>query len=566
MLNTKPIKKSSNNSYVISTDEKNAQSSDKIIKFKNPQEELKEIVNEANTDNLKQDYGTRIDELTEQENNSTNKMTNQLELNKLENDDKYKNKAVRDFQNPIYRGNNLNMNNVITGGKLINNFSDDGQVIFKNVGGNVDSNLANSVAEFVEWSNDTNCYIIYENYKQIHTITNESILKSILDQSYMDFPVKKYIFITSWNQNSENYEFNFVESIFTNNFDIIIKMQNFIYETLMNFENLGISDTYNYSDAIMMFYFQLVIFEFGNLNKYLSLNDPNKISRMFSSLVYRFSSLVLKNVLKLKSTIDDNDETLKKLLEIRVDIFDHINLINEKINIFENNAIHENKHKSVESNKIENNSDKNSQASSTHSKQTNTNTDTYTDTDVNTYTNTNINSIGGTNTNSDTNSYTNSDTNSNTNSDTNSDTNSSSISKSNESTKNNNKHYSSAKLNTNTSKNSSKMSAENGLKKMNVIGKKGKMASKVNDFFSDDIRINTENSDSEFDSEQNGYYEIDDTISEYSKIAFKNNLKKINPIENSFQSNSKSIGSGSREPSYNPNSAMLNGKIYKVNI
>ena len=40
--------------------------------------------------------------------------------------------------------------------------------------------------------------------------------------------------------------------------------------------------------------------------------------------------------------------------------------------------------------------------------------------------------------------------------------------------------------------------------------------------------------------------------------------KKINPIENSYQSNNKSQTTNNL--SYNPNSALLNGKIYKVNI
>ena len=139
----------------------------------------------------------------------------------------------------------------------------------------------------------------------------------------------------------ENYEFNFINSIFTNNLDIMIQLQNFIYDTLMNFDNLNVSDTYNYYDTILIFYYQLIIFLFNNYNLYLVSSDQNKISRIYSSLSYRFSSLILKNVFKIKNDIDENNETLNKLILIRTDILSQISYINEKINQNQINQINQ---------------------------------------------------------------------------------------------------------------------------------------------------------------------------------------------------------------------------------
>ncbi len=92
---------------------------------------------------------------------------------------------------------------------------------------------------------------------------------------------------------------------------------------------------------------------------------------------------------------------------------------------------------------------------------------------------------------------------------------------------------------------------------------------KMKDYFSDDLKVNTEKSDDDnYDSDKNGYREIDDTISDYG-VFFNKKSRKIDPIENSFQSTNKSISTGttvSKDPSYNPNSAEQHGKLYKINL
>ena len=113
---------------------------------------------------------------------------------------------------------------------------------------------------------------------------------------------------------------------------------------------------------------------------------------------------------------------------------------------------------------------------------------------------------------------------------------------------------------------------ENKIEKLNIKNKRGNIVKSIKDIFSDDIKINTENSDSEkynfekYNSDKNGYFEINDNVDGYSNFLNNNNYKKLSPIENSFQTNNKSVSVNNKEPSYNPNSAILNAKIYKINI
>jgi len=102
--------------------------------------------------------------------------------------------------------------------------------------------------------------------------------------------------------------------------------------------------------------------------------------------------------------------------------------------------------------------------------------------------------------------------------------------------------------------------------KKNKQTKKSDKIKNFKDVFSEDIRVD---SDSEkYDSEENGYYEINDTLSGYSKNLNNFNTKKITPLENefTFTTGTKNDLSNNKDLSYNPNSANKNGKIYKINI
>ena len=566
MLNTKPIKKNQSDalSSDIYGDYKKNQDIDgvnKVIKLEpSKQKELENIVKSANSEfsdkndkndnNLKQSGGA---------NNGVGGELNESNKNSHGNINYSGSKAYQEFTNDSYKDGNLNVTGIIGGSRLVENNQIDRQDVVNIFRLNQynDNPVNNQIKTntYANWNLESNCFVIMENGSE-YKISNDDILKSVLSQEHSNHTIKKYLFITTWNQNVENFEFNFVDSIITNDLELVVRVQNFLYDTLINFDSLDITDTYNYRDIILMFYYQFVIFMFNKQSVYSKSNDPNKIARVYSSLVYRFSSLVLKNILEVKNNIDTNNDILNKLLSIRTDIFTQINFINEKIDW--------------------DNSNSNSNSDSKFNQSTHKSTD-VSDTQTNT-----------------------------SNSNYKYESESESESKSTQSTNSNN-------LNSSKSSNSSKSyhivnsrklkktsedetypntlsRSEKPIENFKIMGKNGNPIRKLKDMFSDDIKINTEitdNNDSElsdnYDSDKNGYYEIDDNVSDYlkfkNKLNFnKTNIKKLNPIENSFtntntntNTNTKSVTTNNTDNktqtlSYDPNSALKNSKIFKVNF
>lgn len=178
----------------------------------------------------------------------------------------------------------------------------------------------------VEWNNTSNQYEIYTHNVLECTIKHEQILKSIINADHDDPCVKKYFFITKWIQSDQVFQFNFIDSLFVSDLDSMIRVQNFIYDTLKNFQNLSIDDPYNYYDTILLFYFQFIIYTFSNTDKFIYTNTETniKISKFYSNLVYRYSSLVLKKILGLKSTLDKNSFDLQHLIKSQNELVEQL--------------------------------------------------------------------------------------------------------------------------------------------------------------------------------------------------------------------------------------------------
>jgi len=525
MLNTKPIKKNINelsdnnilkkNNFTFTSD-----NSKIVILEKSKQDELANIVKNANS-NIMEEINNKFN-IGNTDNNSDNKI-------------------IREFKNEIHKDNNLNLTDYIESNKLLSKKSFEVININDDHNMNIVKNNLNSIkTNNIEWDDNDNCYIIYNQNKIEYKISNDNILKSILNQEHNHISIKKFIFITTWNSQVENYEFNFLDTIFTNNFDIMIKMQNFIYDTLINFDNLNISDTYNYKDIIIIFYYQLIIFLFNNYNKYLLINDINKLSRLYSSLTYRFSSIILKNILNIKNDIDENNNLLNKLLLTKSDILLKINNIKKNTNLKNNISNSNNKlKKNLESETASESASASASASASESEsesKSKSESETESELKNNIYTVTNNSTLENMSINS------------------------------NESRKKY-KIINSRKLN----KTSISEDEENKIEKLNIKNN-GKLVKNIKDIFSEDIKINTDSTDNidndneNYNSNENGYIEINDDIIKYPKLSNNNDYKNLSPIENSFQNNIKSISTNNRDPSYNANSAIINGKIYKINI
>lgn len=532
MLNTKPIKNKNQNLFEsripnLSSDTKMTNGSDKVVMLESSkQKQLEDMIKQANMDN-------------EQDNKETdNKIIEEKQVGGIINDahnNVYIQNPVlnREFTYDRYKDPNLNVSNLINGGKMFISNTErkiDNQIVLNNQNNQINQK------EMIEikWNDIDNSFIIYNtNTNDVECkIYNESILKYIINNETNDVCIKKYIFIISWNSQIESFEFNFIDTIFTSNFDMMIKLQNFIYDTIINFDNLDISDTYNYKETILMFYFQMIIYLFNNYEKYIVKNEQNKISRVCSSIVYRFSSLILKNILKIKNNIDENNKILNDLMLYRTDILSQINFMNNKLEQYQ---------------QLEQN-----------------NTFILTETEETEETN----STNSTN------------------------------SKSSKQYKIVNRRKNNKSTDYETDDNTSYKSNGN-ISNMGYINKDGKKIKKIKDLFTEELQINTiksnsnnsdnsnnsNNSDVSFDSEKNGYFEINDAFADFEKfknkhieknnkhniknllkLAEPNGVKKIFPMENSIQSNIKSYTTNSKDQSFNPNSAIKNSKIYEIPI
>jgi hypothetical protein len=182
----------------------------------------------------------------------------------------------------------------------------------------------------VEWNDENNSYTIYSNSEIECIITNNDILKNMIDNN--NIYIKKYIYTLSYNPTLEVNEFNFINSIFTSNLDIIIKLQNFVYDIINNNlshhisgelrtvvrnhdENNEIKNDNLDNEILLFFYYQLIIWLFKNISIFENndSNNSNKISKVFSTLTYRFSSLILKNVINVQKMCDSNLESLNEI-------------------------------------------------------------------------------------------------------------------------------------------------------------------------------------------------------------------------------------------------------------
>jgi hypothetical protein len=478
MLNTKPIKNNSNNNYTIN----NSLNSDKNIKIENSkQKELENLVLKTNIENFNE--SNKNDNYDSYKNNMmaehfNSKINNDSINNNLIKSDTLLNpKIINEFNNSKLDNTNLNLGNIIEGNKYnslrieddsdINNF----KILDKPF--KMDNNTNTNTNSNVKWDSNNNNYVIYNNNNIECVITNNDILKYILNDDYNNIFIKKYIFIITLNNTTNNNEFNFIDSIFTGNFDIMVKLQNFIYETLNNYNDLIESDKYNYYEIITFFYYQLIIWLFKNSSKFDNINDDNKVSKFFSVIIFRLNTIILKNLVNIKKKINDNNILLNKLTEIKDDINSKLNTINIKLNNF-----------SLDSDNI---FDSNKQSS-----ETSKSSDTSESSDSSTFNNNITDNITGKET----------------------DINSSDI-----------------------------------INKYKIVQKNGKKVDKIFDIITDD---------SNYDSDNNSYKEINDTITNQNF----SNLDKIKLLENKINS----IETTNNKISYNPNSADKNGKLFKINI
>ena len=176
--------------------------------------------------------------------------------------------------------------------------------------------------EDVIFDDQSNSYIIidYDNQKKI--LKNEDILNFIFNQKDNEL-IKKYIFTINYNMVNKQFEFNLIVSKFTENIEIMIKLLNFINDYINNNEKDMMTENI---DKLMVFYYQLIIFLFKNILQ-VSKYDKLKLAKYSSYLSYKYSTMILKKIsnIEINNLIINNN--LQSLLLIKKDLLTQLNEI-----------------------------------------------------------------------------------------------------------------------------------------------------------------------------------------------------------------------------------------------
>ena len=330
MLNTKSIKKKNNEKYDNTENSFKNENSFRKLET-NDTISNKEIIKLHNENIERNNENINIIKHTifNRDLNNINEKFNNLnggfaEKNSLLNESEKNISFNNELANNNLSNNNLPNDNLQGGfNSLLGNIQTKPQIIVvapKNMlsDKNIDS--------YANWDEDKNSYIIYENNEICGYFNNNDILRSIITGSNQNKYIKKFFFIISFNKENEVYEFNFIDSVFTNNIELVIRIQNFMFD-LINQTDLLEDDS---QENMLIFNYQLIIYLFQK-NNFVNA-DPTKIAKFYSTITYRYSSLVLKNVMKIESKNMSIASDITKLIEIKKDIYEQINSLENKIN------------------------------------------------------------------------------------------------------------------------------------------------------------------------------------------------------------------------------------------
>lgn len=261
----------------------------------------------------------------------------QREINKFMDNFKGGNEHHSQNINPLQINNN-SVNNVQEGGNILvrelaNQIKSDlrpnPQIILVAPKNNIiENNLVNesksTKRNSVEWDDVQNAYVIYENDILEGYFTNNDVIKSIINGNNINKNIKKYFFIIANNAETSNNEFNFIDSNFTDNLDLIIKIQNEIFDIInqSDFIEKNESDLEN----LLIFNYQFIIYLFKKL-KFLDNNESTKIAKFYSTLTFRFSSLILKQLMKIENQNVNIINDIAKLKDVKKDIVTQLDSI-----------------------------------------------------------------------------------------------------------------------------------------------------------------------------------------------------------------------------------------------
>lgn len=394
------------------------------------------------------------------------------------------------------------------------------------VNNQIENNIKNNLIH-AEWDEDKNAYMIYDADIIEGFFTNSDIIKSIIQGFNINKYIKKYFFIIAYDKETDTNEFNFVDSVFTDNLELMIRTQNSLFDLVNHNEILNNQDQ---NDNLIIFNYQFIIYLFKKSN-YLNNNESNKISKFYSTITYRFTCLILKHTMKIENMNITLTNDIAKIIDIKNDISSQLSNIENLLLNTDNvvNKYTDNK-KSSDSNNFnnsvnfinittsENESDndlldkKNEKNNNISNNMTDNTTDSGTDNETNIKSNINTN---------------------------------------------------------NTDKILTMYKEKNFAKSKN---NKNVHKSILDEIIS--TLSNKSTHDNNYDSEDNNYKEINDDVTSYLDKRLSDN-KNITTISDDLVKKKENVKThykiinkhmSTTDPSYNKNSAINNGKIYKIKL
>jgi hypothetical protein len=460
-----------------------------------------------------------------------NQVKNQVE-NQVENQVYQNNKIDIHDDNTMHIQNNKLIRELAT--QLKNELKPIPQVNTDNLMDNL-TNKGNNKLAYAEWNEDKNSYVMYNNNEIEGFYTNNDIIKSIIQGNNVNKYIKQYFFIISYNKEIDTNEFNFIDSIFTNNLELMIKTQNSLFD-LSNQSEL-FEENEEYSNNLLIFNYQFIIYLFKKSNYYNNI-ESNKIAKFYSTITYRFTTLVLKQIMKIEDVNITLSNDIMKLIDIKNDISSQLTNIESHLDNSDNMSIKNKNNK--KNNKNKNKSNNLINIINTTTENTNEedeeNEDDEDDEDEDENNNMDVR------------------------------------------IKNNIKNKYNINIESNTDNNNNLQISETS-EENNLSSIKNKSGSKTKSILDEIISSlsNKNKQNSNYDSEDNDYKEINDDVSSYkdkqitgsmnstnNSTTSNNNINEIDKNKIHYKIANKNVSI--TDPSYNKNSAINNGKIYKIKL
>ena len=189
----------------------------------------------------------------------------------------------------------------------------------------------------IEYDEIGNKYIITKDDIKCVILMDE-IIQSIINTENISSCIKEFIFIITPNAKTNHYEYNFIDSIFTQNLRMMIKLFNEIYPLAKAVDFNDITpEKAQYNNNIITFCYQLILFIFKTTMVDKSVDDK-LIVISYSTITFCFTELLLKQSVFLKNKysvftnqLQHNNELIHKIHKKIADMNNQIPTETEEI-------------------------------------------------------------------------------------------------------------------------------------------------------------------------------------------------------------------------------------------